>query len=293
MPLPRVDRHRRAWRVTLVVALVLGSGASAARTGALERIAAGKGVSIAYAGNAYPLSFKDAEGTPRGFAVDLCRRIVDGLARDLSAEALEIAWVEGNTPRRLAAVINGEADLECGPTAVTLALQAQVDFSSMVFVESAALLVRRQDRILGLADLAGRRVGVMPETTTERRLRPALEAAHIDAQLVPIIDAKDGLERLTAKALDAVAGDRLVLLGQIAASGAAEQFMLVDAEFSVEPYAFALPRNDADLRLAVNRVLAEVYRSGEVDQLFKRWFGADAQPTTLLDTIWFIYGFAD
>ena len=63
--------------------------------------------------------------------------------------------------------------------------------------------------------------------------------------------------------------------------------------FSVEPYAFALPRNDADFRLAVNRGLAQVYRSGEVDRIFERWFGEDAEPTQLLETIFFIYGFAD
>lgn len=280
-------------RLGLALLLTVASGVAGAATGALERIAVGKTVSLAYAANAYPLSFKDAAGIPRGFAVDLCRRIVEGLSRGLDLEALEVAWLEGNTPRRLAAVVNGEADLECGPTPVTLTLQTQVDFSNPVFVESAALLVRRNDRIAGLADLAGRRVGVVPETTTERRLRPALEAAGVGAELLPIIDARDGRERLQAEALDAVAGDRLVLVGQIAASGAPDALTVVDAAFAVEPYAFALPRNDADLRLAVNRALAEVYRSREVDALFRRWFGADARPTQLLETIWFIHGLAD
>lgn len=61
----------------------------------------------------------------------------------------------------------------------------------------------------------------------------------------------------------------------------------------MEPYVFAPPRNDADLRLAGNRALAELYRSREVDALFGRWFGTDARPTQLLETIWFIYGLAD
>ena len=264
-----------------------------ARTGALERIAAGEAMTIAYAPNAYPLSFRDADGAPRGYAIDLCRRIIEGIQAQLQLDALELAWLEGNTPRRLAAVGNGEADIECGTTTVTLERQTQVDFSNIVFVESGGLLVRRDSGIATLADLGGQRIGVVPETTTERRLRPALTAGGIDAELVPIRDARDGRERLIVDELDAVAGDRLVLLGQIAETGNAAGFAIVTADFSVEPYAFALPRNDADFRLAVNRALAGVYRSGEVDRIFTRWFGADAEPTPLLQTIFFLYGFAD
>jgi ABC-type amino acid transport substrate-binding protein len=84
-----------------------------------------------------------------------------------------------------------------------------------------------------------------------------------------------------------------VLIGQVAETGAAEDFAILDADFSVEPYAFAVPRNDADFRLVVNTALAQVYRTGEVDRIFGRWFGDDSEPTALLETVYFIYGFAD
>jgi ABC-type amino acid transport substrate-binding protein len=280
---------------TLAVAftLLLAALPAVAGTGALDRIGVAKTLTIAYAPNAYPISFRDAEGAPRGYAVDLCRRIAEGIERDLGLDALEIAWIEGNTPRRLAAVANGEADIECGTTTITLGRQQHVDFSNVVFVESGGILVRSDSGIRGLAGLAGKTVGVVPETTTERRLRPVLAERGVDAELVPIRDAKDGRERLLAGELDAVTGDRLVLIGQVAETGQPEGFAILDADFSVEPYAFAVPRNDADFRLSVNRTLARVYRSGEVDRIFERWFGDDAAPTRLLETVFFIYGFAD
>ena len=277
----------------IALLLLLVVAPSLAGSGAMDRIRVGKTLTIAYAPNAYPLSFKDADGAPRGYAVDLCRRIADGVQQDLGLDALEIAWIEGNTPRRLAAVANGEADIECGTTTMTLGRQQQVDFSNVVFVESGGILVRSDAGIDGVGALAGKKLGVVPETTTERRLRPVLAERDIDAELVPIRDAKDGRERLLAGELDAVAGDRLVLIGQVAETGKPEGFAILDADFSVEPYAFAVPRNDADFRLSVNRTLAEVYRSGEVDRIFERWFGDDAAPTRLLETVFFIYGFAD
>ncbi|MGB5736702.1 MAG: amino acid ABC transporter substrate-binding protein [Thiohalocapsa sp.] len=284
--------------VQLVTHLVFGVALLApllatAATGALDRIKAAKTITIAYAPNAYPISFRDADGAPRGYSVDLCRRVVASVQRDLGLDALEVAWLEGNTPRRIAAVANGEADIECGTTTMTLERQRQVDFSNVVFVESGGILVKSDSGVRALADLGGKRLGVIPETTTERRLRPVLEERLINAQLVPIKDVRDGHEQLAAGALDAVASDRLLLIGQVAETGKAEDYAIVDADFAVEPYAFALPRNDADFRLAVNRGLAQVYRGGEVDRIFERWFGDDAEPTQLLETVFFIYGFAD
>ena len=277
----------------IALLLLLGVAQSLAGSGAMDRIRAGKTLTIAYAPNAYPLSFKDADGAPRGYAVDLCRRIAEGVQQDLGLDALEIAWIEGNTPRRLAAVANGEADIECGTTTMTLGRQQHVDFSNVVFVEAGGVLVKHESGIHGLADLDDKQVGVVPETTTERRLRPLLEDRDIGAQLVPIRDAKDGRERLLTGELDAVAGDRLVLIGQVAETARPQDFAILDADFSVEPYAFAVPRNDADFRLSVNRVLAQLYRTGDVDRIFERWFGDDAAPTRLLETVFFIYGFAD
>lgn len=279
----------------LALAPLLAAAASpaAADTGALDRIKAAQAITVAYDPNAYPIAFKDADGAPRGYSVDLCRRIIAGVQRALDLDALEVAWIEGNTPKRVAAVANGEADLECGTTTMTLARQRQVDFANVVFVESGGILTKSDSGIRALEDLGGKRLGVVPQTTTERRLRPILKERLINAELRPIRNARDGREQLQAGELDAVAGDRLVLIGQVAAGGNAQDFAILDADFSVEPYAFAVPRNDADFRLVVNTALAQIYRTGEVDRIFERWFGESSEPTALLETVYFIYGFAD
>jgi glutamate/aspartate transport system substrate-binding protein len=272
--------------------LCLTLDASAAG-GVLERLKVAKTLSIAYAPNSYPISFKGEDGEPGGYSVDLCRRIVDGIKSDLGLDKLEIDWMEGNTPRRLAAVANGEVDLECGTTTMNLQRQRQVDFSNIVFVESGGILVFGEAGIANLSGLVGKRVAVIPETTTEKRLRLLLDERSIKAELVPVKDSKDGRELMMAGKVDALAGDRLVLIGQVAATGEAERFSILDDEFSIDPYAFALKRNDADFRLAVNRGLARIYRTGEIDSIFTRWFGDDASPTELLESLFFVFGFND
>jgi len=278
----------------LILSALLWPLVAGAAVGALDRISASKTITITYPANAYPIAFKDNDGAPRGYSVDLCRRIVASIQQDLGLDALEIAWLEGNTPRRLAAIATGEADIDCGTTTLTLSRQERVDFSNVVFVESGAILVKSDAGIKDVPELGGKRVGVVPETTTEHRLRAMLAERLINAELVPIRDAKDGREQLVAGRIDAVASDRLVLIGQVMdAEDSANDFSILDADFSVEPYAFALPRNDADFRLAVNRGLARVYRTVEIDRIFERWFGRDSAPSELLEAVFFIYGLAD
>jgi len=67
----------------------------------------------------------------------------------------------------------------------------------------------------------------------------------------------------------------------------------LDDEFSIVPYAFALARNQADFRLAVNRGLARIFRNGEIERIFTRWFGQGASPSELLKSLFLVFGFSD
>ncbi len=43
--------------------------------------------------------------------------------------------------------------------------------------------------------------------------------------------------------------------------------------FSFEPFALAVRRNDADFRLAVDRVLSRLYRSRQIFEIYDQWIG--------------------
>jgi ABC-type amino acid transport substrate-binding protein len=47
-------------------------------------------------------------------------------------------------------------------------------------------------------------------------------------------------------------------------------------------------RRDADLRLAVNRALAEIYRSGDIVAVFRNTFGPDVRPNSVLEAAFLI-----
>jgi ABC-type amino acid transport substrate-binding protein len=51
-----------------------------------------------------------------------------------------------------------------------------------------------------------------------------------------------------------------------------------------------LRRNDGAFRLAVNRALAGLYRSGEIVPIYDRWFGAFGKPTQAIQAMYLLNG---
>jgi glutamate/aspartate transport system substrate-binding protein len=46
-------------------------------------------------------------------------------------------------------------------------------------------------------------------------------------------------------------------------------------------------RNDADFRLVADRALAQLYRSGQIEQIFNRWFGqVGVRPSPVLTAMY-------
>ena len=71
-------------------------------------------------------------------------------------------------------------------------------------------------------------------------------------------------------------------------------FKLLDEDFSIEPYALALPRGDHEFRLAVNRVLARLYRErARSCKIYDRWLGRLGPPSLLLSATYFMQGLAE
>jgi ABC-type amino acid transport substrate-binding protein len=190
-------------------------------------------------------------------------------------------------------VEKGEADIECGTTSITLDRQEKVDFSNEIFIESGGVLVLADSGIQGLVSLSDKKVAVIPGTTTEKRLVKALERKHISARMVEIKDAQEGIKALDAKEVDAYAGDQLTLVGQMAQSKDLSRYAMLTQQFSIDPYGLALPRGDADFRLAVNRALAQVYRDGAIEQIFTGAFGPDAMPSEILKVVFLINAYPD
>ena len=278
----------------MVCALMCGlAGQTAAQSGALDRIGKTGVITMGYLNGSAPFSSTDANGQPQGYSVDLCREIASGIRAQLGLPGLEARWVELTIQNRLEAVRSGRVDIECSTTTWTLARQKDVDFSLITFVDGGSILARAETDVGRLSDFGGKRIAVISGTTTESVLKVSLERRSIKAEIVTVRTRDAGLQLLSQSKVDGFASDRMVLIGLVMGTPARGTFKLLDEDFSVEPYALALPRGDHEYRLAVNRVLARLYRTGEIEKIYGRWLGKIGPPSLLLSAAYFIQGLSE
>ena len=260
--------------VALLVVLMISPGSDpwADGHGTLEKIAKSGEILIGYRTDASPLSYENAEGQPSGYSVDLCRRIAAAVKAHLGKD-IEAKFVRISADERITAVANGQIDIECGSTTITLSRKEQVDFTLPTFVTGGSVLSLVKSGISGMSDLAGKTVGVEKDTTTVEQLKGYLEQNLIDAKVVVVDSRSSGMSKLAGGEIDAFASDQIVLIGQIIETLDPKQYSLVSETFSYEPYGLAVRRNDADFRLVANRAIAQLFRSGQHIQIYNKWIG--------------------
>src|SRR5215471_5696529 len=164
--------------------------------GTLKKIKDSGTITIGYREQSLPFSFRGDDGKPAGYSVDLCQRIATGIQQQLKLPKLDVKWVPVTPENRITSVVSGAIDLECGSTTSSLSRQEQVDFSHMTFVDGGSLLVKLGGSITTMQDLAGKKIGVVPSTTTDGAIRSVLQRASVTAEIVPITDHRGGLAAL-------------------------------------------------------------------------------------------------
>ena len=291
MPSTRRARLERMPVVVLLTTLAIAVGREAS-AGTVDLIRQNKSIRIAYREDAPPFSYKNNIGEPAGFIVDLCRAVAKRLTQQLHIPGMSVVYVHVTAANRFEAIEQSKADLLCEPTSATLSRREQVDFSIPTYVDGASLMIRA-DGPRDLQAMSGHKIGVLGGTTTEQALRNTLKGAGVAADIYLTKTHEEGLALLDDGTISAYFADRDILTSLINDSKAPEKLAVADNYLTVEPYALALRHGDDAFRLAVDRALSHIYRSGEIGPIFEQTFAGKAKPSPMLQALFTISGLPD
>ena len=291
MPSTRRARLERMPVVVLLTTLAIAVGREAS-AGTVDLIRQNKSIRIAYREDAPPFSYKNNIGEPAGFIVDLCRAVAKRLTQQLQIPGMSVVYVPVTAANRFEAIEQSKADLLCEPTSATLSRREQVDFSIPTYVDGASLMIRA-DGPRDLQAMSGHKIGVLGGTTTEQALRNTLKGAGVAADIYLTKTHEEGLALLDDGTISAYFADRDILTSLINDSKAPEKLAVADNYLTVEPYALALRHGDDAFRLAVDRALSHIYRSGEIGPIFEQTFAGKAKPSPMLQALFTISGLPD
>lgn len=224
---------------------------------------------------ARPFSFVNAQKQSVGYSVDLCLNAVDEIKRELKLSDIKVQYKLVTGPERIPKLLAGEIDLECGSTTNTQARQEKVDFSYTFFVAAMRVLTPKDVQVEAVKDLNGLQIALSKGTTSEK-LFTQLAAGELQAQLTTFNNNGEAYKALREGKVRAFPQDDSLLLGMAASDKALDSLNLSSLALSVEPYAVMVRKGDTGLLAAVDRSLARLYASGEINALYDKWFKTDA-----------------
>ncbi len=199
------------------VCLQIWTSAASELTGTLKRIDDTGRMNLGYRAAEPPMSFRDQDGNPVGYSIDLCDHIASAVRQMLGRTDITVNYVPVTAENRFTAIESADIDILCGATTKTLGRSERVGFTQLTFATGASLLSRDNNRVPNVLGLKGKRVAVVGNTTTIEVLKGALNSMLVDAEVVEVSTAMDGMIMLDKGEVDAFSSDQVVLIGQVVA----------------------------------------------------------------------------
>lgn len=248
-------------RIALVLALSV-TGANAGAAGDLAVIQA-RGqliVSVKNVGARAAPEHKDpAHFEKRGMEIALAHAI----AKHIFGDPERVSFKMMRKPERLGAVARGEVDLGISMLRVTPAAAAQVDFSTPYYESGVAVLEAADGALQSKRDLAGRSLALIEQNDggAAALLTAVAEANAPAPKIILFSNFDEGARAITDHRVDGLLSEAANIDVFLAHHpGPLKRSPLLTAD----RFAVAVAKGNRELLAAVNAVIEELTRSGEL-----------------------------
>ncbi len=255
---------------TLAVPTLVPAAASTAASGdflpaqsAIAEIIAGGILRAGLLYNDPPYSDFTIQGELRGFEVDLLRKIA-------GEWECELDFVQVTRLNALDKLNRGEAHLLASAIPRYRDHDADLEFSQSYLQGAQALLVLEASAFQARADLLEQPIGYVMGARAEKATAIWSAQAGKELNLQPHLTLDRAVAAVMRGETSAVIAEKQAL--RRVTSEFSESVRILDDEVSVEPRAFAVRRQDAPLRAALNKTIQLLAQAGELDLLFREYF---------------------
>ncbi|MFW5827515.1 MAG: basic amino acid ABC transporter substrate-binding protein [Alkalispirochaeta sp.] len=259
----------RLQSTTIVVALLAiciypAAGQSALNWSAAEyqRFEELPDVSVATDSTWPPMEYLNRDRQLVGFDIDLLREI--GLRAGFRPVFETVAW-DGI----FAGLAAGRYDMIASSVTLLEERKKAMLFSQPYFEAAQHIVVRREDHgIQQLTELAGRSVGAQIATTGSQLVAetPGVQVRTYDDLGLAVEDLATG--RLAAIVADVAIVEYFVLGNE----RYADELAVTGPPYATEEYAFAIRRDQPELRDMIDAALAEIREDGTLERIRRFWF---------------------
>lgn len=255
-----------------------GVASAAELTGTLKKIHDTGSITLGYRESSVPFSYINSDGKPVGYAFTVCKRVADAVQKELGLKSLDIKYQAVTSANRIPLIQNGTVDIECGSTTNSLKRQKEAAFSMSYFGIQVTAAVWKSSGITKLEDLNGKTIALTSGTTAVALVKDFEKKNGLHFRYLMTKEFSDSMKLVANKRADAFIIDDVLLAGQIATLPNPEDFTIVDAALSVEPYGAMFRKDDPQFKAVVDATVTSMISSGELADLYKKWFESPIPP---------------
>ena len=241
--------------------------------GTLQKIKDSGTIVVGYRDSSIPFSYiADDPNQPMGYAHDLEMKVVEAVKDKLNMPDLKVRYNLITSQTRIPLVQNGTVDFECGSTTNNEERQKQVAFSNGFFEIGTRLLTKANSGIKDFEDLKGKTLVTTAGTTSERYIRQYNDEKKLDLNIISAKDHGEAFLMLENGRADAFMMDDVLLAGEKAKAKNPDEWVIVGTPQSFEIYGCMMRKDDPEFKAVVDEALANVYKSGEINSIYNKWF---------------------
>ena len=212
-----------------------------------------------------PMSFINENGEWIGFDLELA----EAIATELGAE-LELVPVDGTT--RISFLESGQVDMSVASMNHTRSREEAIDFSITYFWDNQSFLVRT-DTYSSIDELFGQTVAANAGSSVIDSWNAYVaDAGGEPSEIVEFDDKLAAMQALRDGAVEGYSEDNITLLAL--AAGNPELTLLPGGHNPVR-FGIGVPENDSEWRDTLNLALQEVWKSGDYQASYDKWFVDD------------------
>ena len=275
----KISRHTAVAAATCLLASAVAASAGAAElTGTLKKVQESGSITLGYRESSVPFSYLNSDGKPVGYAFTVCRRVADAVQKELGLTKLDIKYQAVTSANRIPLIQNGTVDIECGSTTNSLKRQKEAAFSTSYFGIQVTAAVWKSAGIKKLEDLNGKTIALTSGTTAVALVKDFEKKNGFKFRYLMTKDFAESMQLVAKKRADAFVIDDVLLAGQISNLPNPEDFEIVDAALSVEPYGAMFRKDDPQFKAVVDKTVTDMITSGELSKLYTQWFESPIPP---------------
>jgi glutamate/aspartate transport system substrate-binding protein len=271
-------------KVLKLIAVLIGAGVVVGAvhaeelTGTLKKIKDTGTITLGVRDSSIPFSYLDDKQSYQGYSIDLCLKAVTAVQKHLGLTSLNVKMNPVTSATRIPLMANGTVDLECGSTTNNLERQKQVAFAPTTFVTANRLLSKKSSNINTLSDMKGKALVSTSGTSNLKQLTRLNGEQNLDMNIMTAKDHAEAFLMVETGRAVAFGMDDILLASLAASSKSPADYTISSEALSVEPYGIMMRRDDPAFKKVVDGAIEGVFKSGEINKIYAKWFQSAIPP---------------